>query len=68
MEQGISYQNNNQKLVRADYIYHQNEKGKTCEMDLPFLENDITNILEPQKPVIYSRYLQAIPIKKQGHF
>jgi hypothetical protein len=23
-------------------------------MDLPFLKNDITNILGPQKPVIYS--------------
>jgi hypothetical protein len=25
-------------------------------MDLPYLKNDITNNLEPQKPVIYSRY------------
>jgi len=24
-------------------------------MDLPLLKNDITNNLEPQKPVIYSR-------------
>jgi hypothetical protein len=33
-----------------------NQKGKPCEMDLPFLKNDITNNLGPQKPVIYSRY------------
>ncbi len=26
-------------------------------MDLPLLKNDITNNLESQKPVIYSRYL-----------
>jgi hypothetical protein len=25
-------------------------------MDLPLLKNDIPNNLEPQKPVIYSRY------------
>jgi len=25
-------------------------------MDLPLLKNDITNNLEPPKPVIYSRY------------
>jgi len=24
------------KLIHAVYIYHQNEKGKPCEMDLPY--------------------------------
>jgi hypothetical protein len=38
-----------------NYIYHKNKKGKPCEMDLPLLKNDITNNVEPQKPVIYSR-------------
>ena len=33
-----------------------NQKVKPCQKDLPFLKNDITNNLEPQKPVIYSRY------------
>jgi len=33
--------------------------GKPCENDLPLLKSDITNILEPQKPVIYSRYMQS---------
>jgi hypothetical protein len=33
-----------------------NQKGKPCQMDLPLLRNDITRILRPQKPVIYSRY------------
>jgi len=36
----------------------QSQKGKPYEKDLPSLKNDITNNLEPQKPVIYSRYLQ----------
>jgi hypothetical protein len=39
-------QNNNQKLVRADYIYRiissKKQKGKPDEMDLPLLKNDIT--------------------------
>jgi hypothetical protein len=30
------------------------KKGKPCKKDLPLLKNDITNNLEPQKPVIYS--------------
>jgi len=25
-----------------NYIYHKNEKGKPCEMDLPLWKNDIT--------------------------
>ena len=33
-------------------------------MDLPLFRNDITNILEPQKPVIYSSNLQSALIKK----
>jgi hypothetical protein len=35
------------------------QKGKPCEMDLPLLKDDITDNLEPQKPVIYSRYQQC---------
>jgi hypothetical protein len=38
-------------------MFLQSQKGKPCEMDLSFLKNDITNILGPQKPVIYSRNL-----------
>ena len=37
-------------------------------MDLPFLKNDITTIVRPQKPFIYSRYLQAVLRKKTGPF
>jgi hypothetical protein len=36
-------------------------------MDLPLLKNDITNNLEPQKPVIYRRKLQVTQIKRQGY-
>ena len=46
-----------------DYIYRiissKKQKGKPCEKDLPLLKNDITNNLEPQKPVIHSRYLES---------
>ncbi len=38
----ITCQNNNLKSVHADYIYHKNEIGKSCEMSLPILKNDIT--------------------------
>jgi hypothetical protein len=34
------------KPILTDYIYHQNEKSKPREMDLPLLENDITKILK----------------------
>jgi hypothetical protein len=47
------------KPIDADYIYHKNEKGKPPKTDLPLLNNDITNNLGPQKPVIYrSRYVR----------
>ena len=36
-----------------------NQKDKPCKKDLPLLKNDITNNLEPQKPVIYSRYMKS---------
>jgi len=52
--------------ILVHYIYHKNEKGKTCQMDLPLLKNDITNNLESQKPVIYSRYMQTAITKKAG--
>ena len=32
--------------ILTDYIYHQNEKSKPREMDLPFLKNDITKNFE----------------------
>jgi len=44
-----------------------NQKGKPCEMDLPLLKNDITNNLEPQKLVIYSRYLQPSSFKFEAY-
>jgi len=51
----ISYHKHKLNPILVHYIYHKNDKGKPCEMDLPLLKNDITNILGPQKPVIYSR-------------
>jgi len=51
----ISYQYLQPKTIYADYIYHKNEKGKPPTNDLPLLKNDITDNLESQKPVIYSR-------------
>jgi hypothetical protein len=33
-------------IILTDYIYHQNEKSKPREMDLPFLKNDITKNFE----------------------
>jgi len=47
MEQNISYQKHILKSIHADYIYHKNEIDKPCEMDLPLLQNDISNILDP---------------------
>ena len=53
------------KSILPDYIYHKNEKGKPCEMELPFLKNDITNNLWPQKPVVYCRSQQRT--SQQSH-
>jgi len=55
----LSFQSNNLKPINTDYIYLKNETGKPPKTDLPLLKNDITNILEPQKPVIHSRNLQS---------
>jgi len=52
-------QNNNQKLAHADYIYHKNQKSKFSKKDLPILKNDITNYLEPQKPVRYCSNMKS---------
>jgi len=41
----ISCQTHKLKPILICYIYHQNEKGKLCEMDLPLLKNDISNNL-----------------------
>ena len=38
----ISCHTHNLKQVRADYIYHKNEKGKPSKMDFPLFKNDIT--------------------------
>jgi len=51
------------KSIQADYIYHTNEKGKSFEKDLPLFKNDITNNLEPQKPVIYSETVEKPVLK-----
>jgi len=59
MELYISCHKHKLNPILVLYIYHKNEKGKPCEMDLPLLKNDITKILRPQKPVIYSRYQQC---------
>jgi hypothetical protein len=40
----IPYQHPHPKTIYADCIYHKNQKGKPCEMDLPLLKNDITRI------------------------
>jgi len=40
----ISYHKYNLEPILSDYIYHKNEKGKPCKMDLPVFKNDITNI------------------------
>jgi len=29
------------------YIYYKNEIGKSCEINLPLLKNDVTRILRP---------------------
>jgi len=63
---GIFYHKHRLNPILVHYIYHKIKKGKTCQTDLPFFENDITEILWPQKRVIYSRYMQAILIKKAG--
>ena len=55
----ISYHKHKLNPILVHYIYHTNEKGKPCEMDLPLLKDDITNILGHQKRVIYSRYMQS---------
>jgi hypothetical protein len=34
----ISYQSSNLKPILILCIYHKNEKGKTCQMDLPLLK------------------------------
>jgi len=54
----ISYHKHKLNPILVHYIYHQSKKGKTCEKDSPLLKNDITDNLEPQKPVIYSRYME----------
>ena len=38
----IPCQSSNLKSILICYIYHQNEKGKPTEKDLPFLKNDIS--------------------------
>jgi len=52
----VSYHKHKLNPILVHYIYHKNEKGKPRKTDLPLLKNDITTILRPQKPAIYSRY------------
>jgi hypothetical protein len=47
-----SCQTHKLKPILICYIYHQNEKGKLCEMDLPLFKNDITNLLGPNLLVL----------------
>ena len=56
----VSYQYPHPKTIYTDYIYHKNEKSKTCQTDLLLLKNDITTIVRSQKPVIYSRYTRFL--------
>jgi hypothetical protein len=60
-----SCQYNNPNSIYSNYIYHKNERGKPCEMDLPLSKNDITRILRPRKPVIESTGL-GFKISKQN--
>jgi len=46
----------------------QSQKGKPCEMDLPFLKNDITRILGPQKTVIYSETVEKAQFQHFSEF
>jgi len=56
-------QNNNQKLVRANYIYRiissKKQRGKPYQTDLPILENDITTFEPTSKLGIHSRYQRS---------
>ena len=51
----------NLKPVLADYIYHKNEKGKLCEMDLPLLKNDIITILVSVSETILGKTYRLFP-------
>ena len=44
-------------MILTDYIYHQSEKSKSREMDLPFLKNDIIKNFEA---LIFTFLLQNI--------
>ncbi len=41
-------------------IYHKNEKGKLCEMDLPLLKNDITTTKAASQNEIYSETVEKV--------
>jgi len=47
MEQDISCQNHYLKSIHADYIYHKNEKGKTCELDIRLLKKRNPKFFRP---------------------
>jgi hypothetical protein len=48
------------KPILSDYRYHKNEKGKTCKMDLPLLENDITGSEQDSKIKIHSETVEKV--------
>jgi len=53
------------KTILTDYIYHQNEKSKPREMDLPLLESDIpTNLESGQTICSYHKKEIGKPSKK----
>jgi len=54
----LTYNYHSPKLPCHDYIYHQKEKGKPCELDSPLLKYVITTILSLQKPVLYCEIVE----------
>ena len=54
----ITYKYHRPKPALIDYIYHQNEKGKPGETDLPLLKYDNTTFLSLQKPVFHCEIVE----------
>jgi hypothetical protein len=52
----IPCQNNKPKSVRADYIYHKNEKGKPSKKGFALFKNDIITFELAFRVQINSRY------------
>ncbi len=58
MREDISCHTHNLKPIPNSYIYHKNEKGKLCEMDLPLLKNDITTTIAALQNEIHSETVE----------